>query len=421
MKFIFYLIVIVGLYHFLFKKERFDFFLLAFFSAIIYFLPGFFGYGNIEYSGGESINFVLNYKAYLIMCIIITGIILTSILYEFLNNRDLCMESKSNNNRKFVLSLTYMDNIVLLLTILSFILILKDSGNLLMYTNKLDLLKNINRWYIAWETSIYIGFIISLHNKNKINLIIYLIFMSLDILIGFRFNTVLTLVSAIMFVYSKKERKALIKRRKLIFGSFLLIFIVLLLAQILALIKAKEYTLLAERLNNTQTYLNSITKSEPFVIQAILNQVLAYDFQVGPEHLKSLLYLIIPFSNDLGAAPISFNSLYQHILFGQVPFQMANNIWAEAWSVGGWGGFIIMIIIYLTGVWIGSKLLSSKLVSKKIFACSFFSCWTFYIHRNDLLYQLTMQRRILIWFFLIWIITYIISNFMIRYKSTDEG
>jgi hypothetical protein len=53
MQAVFIVVVLTGLSHFLFAKRQFDFFTVAFISACIYFLPGFFGYTHYSEYGDK--------------------------------------------------------------------------------------------------------------------------------------------------------------------------------------------------------------------------------------------------------------------------------------------------------------------------------------------------------------------------------
>ncbi len=54
----------------------------------------------------------------------------------------------------------------------------------------------------------------------------------------------------------------------------------------------------------------------------------------------------------------------------------------------------LYVIVYLLGLWLGSRMLRSEQNVHRLFAAIFFTPWAFYIHRNDMIYQLIMQRRV---------------------------
>jgi cellulose synthase/poly-beta-1,6-N-acetylglucosamine synthase-like glycosyltransferase len=133
--------------------------------------------------------------------------------------------------------------------------------------------------------------------------------------------------------------------------------------------------------------------SEPFTIQEILNEVVKNDFESSPFQFSGLLGLLVPFLPEIGFNVISFNDLFQPYLFSNVDYGMANNIWAQMWSAGGYFLFFIFIIIYNYILYIGSKYIRYTEGSLKIFIIFLMVIWSFYIHRNDIVGQLTLEKR----------------------------
>lgn len=138
--------------------------------------------------------------------------------------------------------------------------------------------------------------------------------------------------------------------------------------------------------------------SEPFTTQLILNEIINKDFTIGVNHFSDIIYQFIPMSSSLGAETTSFNELFQPALFPQVETGMANNIWAEMWSSGGWGLLILFIIFYNITVFIGTKIFLNSRGNLKGIITLLMTYWTFYIHRNTLFYQINLMKRpLLIW------------------------
>src|SRR5699024_8609021 len=81
MQILFILIRLFGLFYFLLKNRIFDFFSVAYFSACIYFLPGFFGYALEPLYLGKSI--LIN-ETYIVMILVLISIMFFTVIYDFL-------------------------------------------------------------------------------------------------------------------------------------------------------------------------------------------------------------------------------------------------------------------------------------------------------------------------------------------------
>jgi hypothetical protein len=157
----------------------------------------------------------------------------------------------------------------------------------------------------------------------------------------------------------------------------------------------------AVRLSDPSTLSLALITSEPFGTQSILNEVIRTDFSTGAGHLASVTALLVPFSNTLGAEIQSYNDLFQERLFGGVVTGgMANNIWAQMYSIGGWFGFGIGVTIYTGLLGFCSWLLKVKIGSALALIAIVFTFIAFYVHRNDVAFTLTLIRRA----FMIWVV-----------------
>jgi len=164
-------------------------------------------------------------------------------------------------------------------------------------------------------------------------------------------------------------------------------------------VKRGDIDLIISNVVNPKYYLSTIESSEPFITQAILNEVLRQSFVIGIDHLKSLFYQLVLFAPDLGYNIVSFNDIFQPALFPESGWMgMANNIWGEAISSGGWPLLIMFAIIYSLLLGVGSYLLRSHDPEIKAGMALIFSWWAFYINRNDLFNQISFEKRIvLLW------------------------
>jgi hypothetical protein len=104
---------------------------------------------------------------------------------------------------------------------------------------------------------------------------------------------------------------------------------------------------------------------------------------------------MLPFANELGAPTEGFNDLFQPSLFSSVTeFGLGSNIWAEMLASGGWA----LLVVFMLGA-CGVCLLIQRLADSRNSAISAVAAllvgyWSFYVHRNDLIYQLTLTGAV---------------------------
>ena len=74
MNIVFSIIALIGVLYFLVKKRQFDFFSLAFFSSLVYFLPGFFGIVQHQAGSGKYPVEIIT-ETYLVMILVMSSIV----------------------------------------------------------------------------------------------------------------------------------------------------------------------------------------------------------------------------------------------------------------------------------------------------------------------------------------------------------
>ncbi|HUE85833.1 MAG TPA: hypothetical protein VMO26_07110, partial [Vicinamibacterales bacterium] len=141
-------------------------------------------------------------------------------------------------------------------------------------------------------------------------------------------------------------------------------------------------------------YIFMFAHSEPFTTQANLNEVIRTNFLVGMSHFESVVNQFVVFASDMGGEVVSFNDRFQPVLFPGVRGGMANNIWAEMWSGGGWPLLCAFIVFYAIVLGFGSYLLRSPDVVVRGIVAPIFTYWAFYIHRNDIQSQISLTKQL---------------------------
>lgn len=388
----FILVAIAGLSYFLLCLRQFDFFSVAFFSGCVYFLPGFFGYTVAPISAAMLVPVDLEDQTYLVMIGVLIAIWLGALLFDH--------ALKGNDPRWFLHGSESAGLWAVILALVGYILIAATAGEALLDDDKIVMMESLNRWYILGATAAPLGAVLSFVSKRWLLFALSMALLLFDMYIGFRISFAIALIAIFTLQLARygPQRVALQNWR---IGCIGAVFVSLLFVykQVYIAVKLGLWDTIADRLQDIEIYASAIMMSEPFNTQAILNEVVAQDFRVGMGHLKDVFLQFVLFSTELGSAPLSFNDLFQATLFpSDLDYGMANNIWAEMLSSGGWPLLAIFMAFFVVMLMLGSYLIRFQDRILAAGAALAFSYWAFYIHRNDLLYQVNLEKRaILVW------------------------
>ena len=398
MIFLFYLFNVIGLIYFVLKKRQFDFFSLAYFSELVYFMPGFFGKTSYQL-GRASIESQILDGTYIVMCIFIAILLFFTLLYDSKKH----IVSKSDYKK------SYIGEILLIISLLMVYLLLNSDGILLLTLEKKDLMSEVSSSLLLMETTASLSFVVFFLEKKRVLLFLSLSVLILDLVIGFRFAFIISIVS-ILFIYLNSLGKfQLIVFWKFGISMIIIVFILIISKEFMYGLKFgfSDYSL--QQFQTVDFYLNALKKSEPFTIVSILNEVIKNNFKTDFEQLFAILKLI-PFSETIfNIQIIGFNDKFQHILFPYVSYGLANNIFAQIWSLGGYSGVFLFSIIYFYLLYLGNILMKNNF---KPLITLIFSLQSFYIFRNDLLYQITLEKKYIISFLFAYFINVFIKNIL---------
>jgi hypothetical protein len=400
-----------GLY-FLLKKRQFDYFSLAYFSALIYFLPGFFGFTSFHASGDWS-DASIHPEAYLVMIFVMLSIFVSAFISSRIH--------KSFNINKTIPAEPWVSRLLMVLTVVGFSGLLASSGSALFQPEKDIVLESLNRWHILFYSAATIGFPIALHKRQHFLAGLFIAFLGFNLFIGFRFSLAISIISALVLVlFSKGKQRLLIDNWKMIIGAMLFGTFMFGYKVIAYAVKSGMWAVVWNRLQDANTYLFMFIRSEPFLVQQTLNEVVTNRFETTADHVISSLYQFILFAPELGAESITFNSLFQPALFPNVEYGLAANIWAQMWSAGGWPLLIVFVLIFNVILALGNSTLRARSAVLKAGLAPVFCYWAFYIHRNELGYALNLEKRLLLLLFFV-IVVLAIVKVATRQGSLQQG
>jgi hypothetical protein len=171
---------------------------------------------------------------------------------------------------------------------------------------------------------------------------------------------------------------------------------------------------------DSNTYINGIVKSEPFITQLILNEVISKNFHIGIAHYSDLIYQLMFTPSKFKEHP-NFNELFQPALFPNIDYGMAYNFWAEGLASGGLFLVFFLSLIYCSGILCLNLIYQMVDNSLKSITIIMGIYWCFYIHRNSMESIITSERFIIYIYFMGLLISVFFNLIILKkFKSINQ-
>lgn len=393
---LFITLVCLGSVYFLFQKRRFDFFALAFFSAAVYFVPGWFGHVpdlvNWDTWSDLTQRVALVEDTYLIMSLVLATIWLAgaiSDMFPDVKPVDFCLRTQP-----------YAMYLALGVAVVGVLLTVATVGSTLLTEDKRILLGAMNRWHVLWTWGACLATVMGFVQRRYLVVVFGFSLLAADLYLGFRAPLVLTFLALITLNLNAqgRQRLAVANKRMLAIG-LLATAAALLYPTLWAYGRAGDLAGLIGALLNEQTYLSAILLGEPFITQAVLNEVVRTEYHIGPGYFTDALLAVGLFAPDLGVTPTSFNDLFQPALFpGVSGYGLGNNIWAQMYASGGIPALAMFLGLLALVLSAGGYLLRARDPQLVALVSIAWVLVAFYLNRNDLLVHINFEKQLLaIW------------------------
>ena len=399
MQLVFVIIAVSGGAYFMFAKRRFDFLSIGYISALVYFIPGFTGevIYPMEHSYVVGVPVSIHPETYLVMCMVLAGIGIAGLAYDL----GQIPGGPAWNVQNEPAIATYATLYTYLGMFMTWVVV---GMEILTSPDKNLILEEFTRWSILWSTGSTLAFVLAMEQRRYWLASIACIPLMVEIYSGFRGATALAAIAAMtLWLNRQSDCRDVITHWKSIVagcGAAVFLFVYKLL---FSTVKAGDWALVLDLLGDPEVYYAALFSSEPFLTQSILNEVVREDFQVGLGHFASLVFSFILFAPELGLEITGFNDRVQSQLFpNMVESGIAANIWAEVYSAGGWWLLIPFIVLYAFSLAAGSYAIRFSSPVVRGFLATGFCYLAFLMHRNDLLFQITIEKRIVLFFALCW-------------------
>jgi hypothetical protein len=380
-----------------FVFRRFDLFTIALFSSTVYFLPAFFGVTH-----DATLPLVLNeigllqYSFYFFYFGLLTTFASVHSCFGGSYTQSNLYHLHGNRLQKDVLELKLICYICSFLGLAFFALSWMQMGVLLFSPDKQDVLENLSFFYGPFQFSSLICLFTSFVLKQRITLILGVGLVGLDLYVGFRLVGALSVIMCFGYMYFGGRSKLSMA----IFAMLICMAYIVGNAYKLISVALKQGDLDAGvvRLLDVENIYEALLLTESFTTQEVFRRIIESGFSLPIEYVLNFFRMFFPFvGNALFGKPMGFNDYYQGELYPHVLWGMGSNVWAEHLAVWGWIGPIALVLVLFALLywanhlalrwWASQRLL--MFVTILFFAVPFF----FYIHRNDLLFQLAIARN----------------------------
>lgn len=396
--FLFYALAIGGSLYFVLGRSVFDFVSIGFFGQLIYFLPGFVGYVANPYFPGLLPSVPIVEESYRVWNFCLGGTLVTGLLYRP------ARRDAGELRTSFAFDIGLLGLIVGAAAV-SFLV----NGPELLSTDKNDVLDNIDRIFLLFASTCQVAMIcFAIQRKWAFALIpaLGLVFL---LYAGFRAEFALSLIAVLAYIARHYGLFVFLQPRYLAI-SLMSAAILLAYKPFLTAYRVGNWRVLDTLQMSDNLWETLVLQFEPFLTQAVLNEVLARQFQVSAGSLFDSLVAFVPFlAPAIGMKPeeISFN--FQDVLFPNIAYGMTGSPQAQFYAALGWGGLFLFVALHnLLLVWTSRGLETDK-PARLIFSLGVGAFFAFYLQRNDLGNSLTLVNRVLIVVVLAWLASWLMS------------
>ncbi len=261
------------------------------------------------------------------------------------------------------------------LSLLGFVAVYFRTAGAIFYLPKSEMLKLLGYDYVVWSICTIMAVASSYYLKEKLLLFLSSILLLINIYIGFRSPAAITFISVTILFFDKNRLSIFDIKKRYVLSLLFFVFFFFVYKGFYMSIKSGNFNLLAERSGSVDYILGLFLNSEPSVTLSILTNVLAHDVRIGVEHAQNILISIGFF---------------------------------------GWMELNVQNFIYVLSLHLLSNLISSSSGVYKYVLTVSGAYWGFYIHRNDLAYQITLEKRVFICFIMVSLVALFLQRVRVR-------
>lgn len=432
---------VIGAAYFSFRRRTVDLFAVAYGGCIFYFLPLF--VGSVPERGELPTDLMISLPAgiYAVGIGVTASIFVAAALFDRLRLSTSKIDTSTTSS--IGLSTWY-----LLFALIGLFGSIRSGA--IFNLDKLIVLDQVGYWFILFETGTALAVADAFLYRMRWHLVVSIILLFVDVFIGFRTITIMTVIACVLLKLGSYGPLQLWRKTPILGLGVAVLFLAMvavnpfryawlphleIFSEPAQIPKNSNAELpLAPRINDARpatrrpdegrhgisepladrtatvfTRFLDFQNIEPFVTQAILAKMILHEFSCSPRNILNIAY-IVPFAGLIFGAPEKFESEFKPALFPNYKYGLAGNIWAETFCRFGYLGIVSAVIIFILSIAVMQILLFRAFpIALPALALSGVFL-AFYVHRNDLLFELLLIRRVLLVFGVAWLLEVVWSK-----------
>ena len=428
-------VLLMSCFYFIFQRRSFDLFLVAFGGCAFYFAPLLVGAAPARTEPPTEAMVPLTAGTYVVGCTLMLLLLLASVLFD----RGGAKSARIARSSGAGLSVWYLSFAALGLTG-------AIKSGAIFNLDKTEVLTEVGYWFVLFETAAALAIVDAYWHRARWQLSAGILLLAVDILVGFRMITIIAFLACALLSLGRLGRIELWRKIPILCLSFGAVFVAMLtinplryavLPNVQEMLEAqpasrtissivgavtgpaastsakinavdRDTTPIGQKLYLALTSVD-LVNTEPFATQLLLSEIIRNDFSCAPSKVLNVAY-VIPFMGYFLGSPPQFETEYKDALFPGYKYGLAGSIWGESFCRFGYGGVATALLLFLALVsfmQIGLFRLSGTIVPALALSGIFLA---FYIHRNDLLFEMLLIRRIFMVFAGAWILQFVALN-----------
>lgn len=371
-------IIVLCLIYVLFVRRQGDFFTLAIFSSSLYFMPVIFGY-TWYIEDKRDVFHLITPEMNIFYAIFLTVLLVAVCINDLVLNK----------RKKIIIFENKSFSYIYFVSIAFFVVWLFSDADDILNGSKENFGTLYNIKTIACITSCVLAFV----NKKFVWFFIFLAVNSFDVYSGNRESIVFSSLAIFIFSILRENRMVLFKKFKIIALLILLTMMLLVYKLIGAAVIDENWELVVQRLLDFDFYVDSITKSEPFITQTLFYYSTNKDWMFDGDIFMNLLNIINPLnifsSTEIVSVSDVINEYMSHVNYG-----FASNLLAESYLIGGKFGIFLAALLY-AGMPLALNMLFRFLDNELLRVVVVISgvVLVFFVHRAGIEYTVILVKR----------------------------
>jgi hypothetical protein len=385
----FIIVYILGFVFFALKKRRFDVLSLAYFSAGVYFMPGFMGVVVFPLPDGSTGYYQrIDEQVYWVFILVVAAILAAAVFHD--------QHSPIPHRPLSAAPATIHCASLLTASLFFFGLEIYFTGISTLLGEKGELLDVMTRGLIMYQVSAALLLVVAYCYEKWIYFSLAFLLLIIDVYIGFRIHFAVAVIAVGLCFAAKHGSFRLVQLPRkyillmLCFGAFVFIY-----KGVFTAVKLGAWEVAEQSLMQRDYYEAAFFASEPFVTQLILNEAIVRDFHMEPPGVLDYVVQLIPFVPELGLTRFLRPVFSAEMILPGYNYGLGFNIWAEMWVYGHWPLLLIFVLFFAGICAVGSRMMLTTDPLNRATIALFFAFWAFYIHRNTLAFQITVQKRVI--------------------------